>query len=62
MCAVETEFSIASKRYVEKRGISSYMSLRCVILVEPHPGFREMLSYAISFLGNHYYPLPMTFE
>lgn len=50
------------EREIESIQRNIYLSLRCVILIEPHPGLREMLSYAISFLGKHYYPLPMTFE
>lgn len=35
---------------------------RLVILIEPHPLTRDMLSLAIHLLGEHYWPLNMTFE
>lgn len=38
------------------------LSAQGVILIEPHRGLREMLSYAVGLLGTGYLPIPMTFE
>ena len=50
------------EREIESIQRNIFLSARCVVLIEPHEGLREMITYAIGFLGTQYCTLPMTFH